>query len=745
MSHHASSRTAGRVTRGQGSKAGRARKKSGKRFRWLKVTGLVTLLLGLVIFIAGNVFWWGELRQASAMMPMFREARSMNLRPPTEILSSDGTVLFTLAQEFRDPRRIDEIPDIVKKATIAAEDRRFFEHDGIDTRAIFRVLFFAAQDGEFSSGGASTIPMQIAYNVTQDRSRSFNRKVRDMALATMMERTFTKEEILEIYLNQAYYGAGAYGVAAAAEVFFDKSLEELTIGEAAMLARCVRRPSRENPFDNFDVAMRNRDVVLRIMLDEGMITQDEFQEAIEEVPELSTRPIRIASAGKRAPYFVDFILAQIRREFPQIDLFSGGYQIRTTLNFSLQQEAERAATRTIQNNRSNRVSTAAFLLTDRNGRILAMVGGGDYERNQFNVVTQGRRQPGSAFKPFVYAAGIEMGIITARSSISNERFNYQDPSTGQIWSPRNANNQYGGRVSVRTAMASSINIPAVRLLDQIGPNTMVGFAHRNLGFQSELPPFLPLALGAADVSIMELANAYSAFMLGGDRFNAYGIAEIIAPDGTVIFRGTPQIQRGALSSSTAEDVDALLRAVVTSGTGRTVSSVVNARGKTGTTNSNRDAWFAGYTDQFLGIGWVGHEVRNESGTGAPWMPAAMGRGVFGGSVVAPMWRDILLAAQRARGEESRQFAAIPGGTDTVIEDSTTVAPPAPSSPAPGFDPDFYSPIPWDEELPENPIPLEPPVMPDTSPPSPPPADPTGSGNGSSQASNETQSGTDQDD
>lgn len=596
----------------------------------------------------GYAFWLKQLQAAAPQISQLDNVRLRLSTDPTVLVSADGQTLFTLMAENREWVTISQVPQRVKDATIAAEDRRFYQHEGIDPIAVVRQLFTNVRERRVA-GGASTLTMQLAKRLYTGSEKTFSRKLQDMAIAVQIERQYTKDYILEMYLNQVFYGSWSYGIQRAAQTYFGKTLDQLTIAEAALLARCVRRPSEENPYANLAKAVENRNVVLRVMLDEGMISSAEYHEALQEKVRLRPKPRFGASGPKAAPYFVDYILDVVRDQLPHIDLSQGGYRIETTIDMRMQKIAEDEVRDLVRRYRRSRVTTGAFLMTDRDGRILAMVGGVEYDRNQYNVITQGHRQPGSAFKPFVYACALETGDIAPNSRLSNERFVWKDPATGQAWRPKNSSGRYGGTTSVASAIAWSINMPAIRVMERIGPRTFVPMAKRIFGFRSDLDPVLALALGATAVSPMEMARGYSVFMLRGDRASPFGLRRVTDPTGRVIYDAAPSIRTGVLSAETAEDMDSFLRGVVTGGTARRAGAVANARGKTGTTSDNRDAWFVGYTDQLLGVGWIANELPNK-GSGSKWRYEPMSSQVFGGTVTVQMWSAILGKAQKLVGE-----------------------------------------------------------------------------------------------
>lgn len=570
---------------------------------------------------------------------------------PSKVLAAGGQVLFRVAAEYRDPvRRLEDVPLIVRQAVLAAEDRRFYRHPGVDLRAVARSLVTNVREDRLAQG-ASTITMQVARLITGRYQKTWDRKLREAALAYQLDRSLTKDQILLLYLNLAYFGSGAYGVKAAAHVYFNKRLEDLTLAEAAMLARCVRRPSRENPFDDLPAATRNRNTVLAAMREEGMIDEDQYREAIQERPRLRRRNFAGGARILAAPYFVNYVVSRLQSQRPDLDLSRGGYVVRTTLDLDLQTFAEREVRRVVEANRRRKVTTGAFLLLDSKGRILAMVGGVDYGRNQYNVITQGKRQPGSSFKPFVYAAALDSGAVSPDDRISNARYVWRDPITGKVWSPENSGGSYGGPVSLRSALARSLNVVAVRVMEKTGPETVVEYAHRVFGFTSELDPVLSLALGSSAVSPLEMARGYSVFQHRGNRVEPFGIVEVRDATGQVVYKEQPSLAESGLSPAVAEEIDSYLREVVERGTAAGYRSQMppNSRGKTGTTQENRDAWFCGYTDRFLGIGWVGNEVYDEAQKRWRYLP--MGSRVFGGTVTVQIWARVVSEAVRRYGDK----------------------------------------------------------------------------------------------
>ncbi len=638
-----------------------ARKPRRKWLHRLKITALVLFIFASVGVLAGSYVWGMKLKEAEPLAVTLSSVKDKIDIAPTEILSRDGKVLFSMVGENREWVALKDVPKIVQDATLAAEDKRFYSHSGIDPWSLVRQAVTNARERSIE-GGASTLTMQVAKRVYTSPKQTIERKLQDMALAVEIEKHHTKEFILEFYLNQVYYGSWSYGIKKAAETYFDKDLDELTIAEAATLARCVRRPSFENPIANPKVALHNRDAVLVIMRDEKMITEAQYQAAKNEQLVLNKRkPSPGLRTKKVAPYFVDYVLKTIERSYPDLHIDQGGYKIQTTLDASLQDAAEDRVKTIVDRYRRSRVTTGSFLLLNRDGEILAMVGGYDYNRNQFNVCSQGKRQPGSSFKPFVYALALEQRILSPNSALTNAqqvfRLSGQPP-----YSPRNSTGRYGGSVDLRTAISFSINVPAVDALYRYGRSRgLADFSsrcRRTFGFEHEIYPYLSSALGASEVSPIEMARGYSTFMLSGGQFEPFGISQITGPDGDILVSNRGRITRGKLKADVADLLDSYMRSVVTSGTAKAASGITNARGKTGTTSDNRDAWFVGYTDKFLGVGWIANEIL-EKRPGGIIVPKyeEMSSNVFGGTHTVQMWTDIVARAQRKYGERGTSHNA----------------------------------------------------------------------------------------
>lgn len=621
-------------------------------YRRLKFVLGILFLLFLIACITGFVMLLSARKDASAEIHKFEElAASMQVKP-SEIVASDGTVLYQVSGEFREYAPLSEIPKRVQNAMIAAEDVRFYSHDGVDLKALARTTLVDTREGRLKQG-ASTIEMQLAKLVSSNSEKTWRRKLHDIALAMELSQNMDKDRILELYLNKVYFGSHAYGIKAAADVYFGKPLDKISNAEAAFLVRLVRSPSSWNHLhrkENLDKAIENRDNVLQVMRRANMITEQEYQAAIEEEPKFSIKTPSSSERMLRAPYFVRHVRKVLSTEFPDIRLTDGGYRIETTLDAQMQAIAEREVAKTVAQNRKNKVSTAAFVLMNADGQILAEVGGVDFAKNQYNMIYQGHRQPGSSFKPFVYATALNAGTLHMGDQLANMPTTFPAPPGGEPWSPKNSNSKENSvTTSVRNAFALSMNIPAAHVIDQVGPAEVVRTAHEAFGFVSELQPVLPLALGSDAVNPLEMAQGISVFALRGDRATPYAIKRVVGPEGDTLKEFGPRIVRGVFNPEVCDEVDELMRGVIQYGTGYKARNLVpNARGKTGTTDSNRDAWFVGYTDGLIGVGWVANEGRDKAGkpTYSRMSPA-----VFGGTVTVDFWAAVMKAAYEKYGSK----------------------------------------------------------------------------------------------
>ncbi|MDJ0728977.1 MAG: penicillin-binding protein 1A [Crocosphaera sp.] len=520
-------------------------------------------------------------------------------RPETlTIEGADGEILEQVGPVSHEKLKIWQISDAVQQAFIASEDSRFENHRGVDVQGVIRAALSNFQAGEVVEGG-STITQQLARIVFLNQERSFTRKFKEMRLAQKIENNFSKEEILERYLNLVYLGSGAYGIADAAWVYFSKPIEDLTLSEAATLAGIVPAPSLYSPLENKEAAIKQRDLVLKRMAKEELISQSQLKNAI--AAPLTLNPSQPKRFARKAPYFTDYIQQQLPKYVSEEVLKTGGITVETTLNTQWQAAAEDAIDKAIQYGRWQGYKQASLTAIDpRNGQIKVMVGGNDYDNNQYNRVTQAQRQPGSTFKAFVYATAIAAGFSPYRTFTDA-------PYIVDGYRPENYGDTYsGGQVSLRQAIASSLNVVAVQTLVKVGWNPIINIAQR-MGIQSELKPTYSLALGAWEVNLLELTNAYATLANEGVYQEAHGISRILDRHGNVLYQAQPETLQ-AIDANTTNIMTWMLRGVVTSGTG--TPARLGRRpvaGKTGTSDQARDLWFVGYIPQLAAGVWLGND------------------------------------------------------------------------------------------------------------------------------------------
>ena len=543
---------------------------------------------------------------------------NVDRQPSITYLDRNGALIAIRGTQQAPPADLEALPDYVPAAFIAIEDRRFYHHPGFDPVGMTRAMAANMKAGRVVQGG-STLTQQLAKNLFLSPDQNMKRKVQELMLAVWLEMKFSKQEILALYLNRVYFGAGAYGIEAASQRYFDKSAKQLTVGEAALLAGLLKAPSRYSPVSESERAATRATVVLNEMVDAGVITPEQRAAAV-------TEPVRVSRtlATQHAQYFIDWLDKQIRELVgdPTEDMI-----VETTLDLTLQTQAERSVRRILDRDRSKGVQQAALVALDGEGRVRAMIGGASYADSQFNRATDARRQAGSAFKPFVYLTALESGY-TPETMVNDA------PIRIGNWSPRNYSGEFAGEMTLANAVAQSTNTIAAGMADQIGRDNVARTARR-LGITSRIGLEPAMALGAVEVSPLEMAQAYDAFANGGRRVTAYGISRIRSPEGRVIYQRASR-QAGpvqAISNPYLYYQNQMLRGVMTSGTGRAAAIAGrDIAGKTGTTSDYKDAWFVGYTGGFVTAVWVGKDDNT-----------AM-RGVTGGSSPAAIWRGFMEAA-----------------------------------------------------------------------------------------------------
>ncbi|MBT4905762.1 MAG: PBP1A family penicillin-binding protein, partial [Rhodospirillaceae bacterium] len=535
-----------------------------------------SLVLGIWggIALAGVLTWYAwNLPAVDALGPTADKAR----RPGVTIVAVDGSLVGGYGDLYGARLTVNELPPQLVQAVVAIEDRRFFEHPGVDVRGVLRAAVANLRAGGVVQGG-STLTQQLAKNLFLTPERSFDRKISELILALKLERRFEKNELLTIYLNRVYLGAGTYGVEAAAQRYFGTSARNVDIYQAAVLAGLLRAPSRLNPDNSEAAAHRRAQTVLQAMVDAGFIRSGDAEKAAG-----TQRPGRGDAAlprprvtGEARRYFADWVL---ERAAGYAGTTGADLAVETTLDPELQARAQAAIKRA-----DTKGSQVALVAMRTDGAVLAMVGGRHYSESQFNRVTRALRQPGSAFKPIVYLPALESGM-TPDSPVLDA------PITVDGWTPKNYSGGFRGEVTLREAVARSLNTVAVRVSEDIGRGRVIQSARR-LGITSPLTPHPSIALGAGEVTPLELTAAYAVFANGGFAVAPYGISEV-RQGGEVVFRRSTRAPRRVIEAEAAAHTTEMLRAVVEWGTGRKAKIDRPAAGKSGTSQDFRDAWFVG--------------------------------------------------------------------------------------------------------------------------------------------------------
>lgn len=596
--------------------------------------GLVTLLI---------VFW-----QFSNDLPDIKGIYSDTKAPiATKIWSQDGVLLAMLEAPNHYPIAPADLGNSrVADATIAIEDHRFYEHKGVDVYGIGRAIV-ADMTGSRLKQGASTLTQQLVRQPafqTQLRlssDRTISRKIREALIALRVEQVYSKQDILLLYLNTVYYGGGAYGIQAASKSYFGKNVAKLNISESALLAGLPQSPVDFTPFRNMDKAMRRRDQVLDAMLEHNKISQQEHDKAVLFQPKIRPQP-KHHNVIMRAPYFTSYVLKQLSESYDRDFLYSG-LSIKTTINMKIQNMAEFALEEGLKSSDANQ--GALVCLDPKTGYIRAMIGGRDYKGDQFNAVTQGKRQPGSTFKLFDYAAAFDLGICDLNSTFMDIPIPY--PNDPSHFVTNFGGGHSDGEVDVKNAIAFSKNTIAVQVAQKVTIRKVIAYAHK-MGITNPLVPVLPTALGASEVHPLDLCSAYSIFANNGDRFHPMSIITVLDSEGTPVDpeKYVPHKEINVLKHSTIEMMDEALAAVVQIGTGKAAAvGIPEARGKSGTTSDARDAWFAGYTPQLTTVVWVANVQKH----GKRKVYEGMG-GTTGGGACAPIWNTFMTGAIPVQNE-----------------------------------------------------------------------------------------------
>jgi penicillin-binding protein 1A len=603
------------------------------------------------IAAAGIVIYYG------AKMPAATTWAIPDRAPNIKIVSVDGQLVANRGMSGGEAVGLHEMSPYIPQAVIAIEDRRFYSHFGIDPIGLARAVVTNILGGHFSQGG-STLTQQLAKNLFLKPDRTLERKVQEVLLALWLEHKHSKDQILEMYLNRVYFGSGAYGVEAASRRYFGKSARDVTLSEAALLAGLLKAPSRLSPARDPKAAEERSQLVLAAMRDEGKISAKELTMAMS------------APATRAASYWTgseNYVADSIMGELPDlIGDVRGDIVVDTTVDLTLQKLAEKSIRRLIdESGKKLNVSQGALVSIDDSGAIRAMVGGYDYSTSQFDRASEARRQPGSAFKPFVYMAALEAGRTP--DSVRNDA-----PIKIGKWTPDNYGGKYFGKVTLATALAKSLNSVAAQLTMEVGPNAVVEAAHR-MGIQSDLLANTSIALGTSEVTPLELTAAYVPFANGGYRPDVHLIRRITDSDGKVLYQNSGGSAPRVVRPEIVGMMNSMMTGTVETGTAKKAAFAWPAAGKTGTSQNSRDAWFVGYTANLTTGVWFGND------DGSPM------KKVTGGALPAQAWHEFMVAAH-----EGVPVRPLPGTwkstpADTIVQDeipSADATQPAPVPPAP---------------------------------------------------------------
>ena len=549
----------------------------------------------------------------------------------TKFYSSDSEIIKTFTAYTFSKVELKDVPEELKEAIIATEDKNFYKHNGYDVFGLARSMVQNVLAGRVVQG-ASTITQQLARILFLSNEKTFTRKIKELVIAARIEKTISKDQILEMYLNNVYLGSGAYGVEGAAKIYFNKHIKECTLPELALIAGLPQAPSVYSPYNNMDLAIKRRNQVLTRMYKMRYITKDEYKNAKEAKVVLNDMPQFYTT--NKAPYFCDYVMNELQKlGFDETEIIHGGYKVITTLDSKAQNAANEAVVRDLKNwgLSGDAKQAAVFSFDPTTGKILVYVGGKDYTKSQYDRVTQAVRPPGSAFKPFVYAAALEKGV-------SPNDFVDDMPVTIGDWSPHNYGNKYRGKIPVYSALMVSSNVAAARVIQAIGVRSVIQTA-RVLGIETPLEYDYTIALGSNGVKLFEFTRAYGAFANGGYVVQPYAIERVETSRGKVVYKAPKTKVTHQLSLRTAAEMTAMLRTVITNGTGAAANIGKPAAGKTGTTDDNKDAYFVGYTPNIVTGVWVGSDDNS-----------VMSRSIQGGTVPAIIWKDVMKVATEPYGK-----------------------------------------------------------------------------------------------
>ncbi|MBD1862517.1 penicillin-binding protein 1A [Trichocoleus desertorum GB2-A4] len=599
-----------------------------------KVTG--GTLLGITM-LSSSVLAGGLVGLAISFrnLPDVRVLRSYVPTETTHVYDIKGKLLSSIHGEAnREVVPLDKISPDLKRAVIAIEDSHFYSHHGINPVGVTRAFMANLEQGRTVEGG-STVTMQLVKNLFLSPKRAFSRKVAEGVLALRLEQILTKNQILEMYLNQVYWGHNTYGIETASASYFGKHASELNLAESAMMAGLIQAPENYSPFVSYKLAKQRQLTVLRRMRELQWITPQEEVAARKQPLKLG----QITSfQASNMPYVTEAVVQELTKRFGRDAVLKGGMRVQTTIDTKLQRIAEDTVSRGHYRLSYMADQMALVAVDPRTHFVKAMVGGVDYKQSQYNRAVQALRQPGSAFKPFVYYAALASGKYGADSIVYDSPVSY--PDGYEYYSPQNYDGTFAGAMSLRRALEMSRNIPAVKLGQEIGLNKVIEIC-RTLGIKSPMEPVISLPLGAVDLTPLEMAGSYATFANNGWHSETTFIAQVTDSSGNLLLDNTPKPQL-VLDPWASASLNSVLQGVIERGTATSARLDRPAAGKTGTTSSERDIWFVGYVPQLSVAVWVGNDNY-----------APLGYGATGGTLVAPIWRDFM--EQALRGVPAQSF------------------------------------------------------------------------------------------
>ena len=596
------------------------------------------LLSVFVIFIGVVLAGFIALKLYLVSLPPIKNLNTLKPNIVTTFCAGNGEVIKTFAAFTYSNVELKEVPEQLVKALIATEDKNFYKHEGYDLFGLARSMVANVLAGHVVQG-ASTITQQLSRILFLSNEKTFTRKIKELQVAAQIEKTISKDKILEMYLNNVYLGSGAYGVKGAAKIYFNKNLNQLTLPEMALIAGLPQAPSVYSPYNDKELAKKRRNQVLLRMYKMKYIDKKTYEDAKKAPIVLSSMPVMYAT--NKAPYFCDYVMKELQKlGFSEDEIVNGGLKVVTTLDYNAQLKANEAILTNLKawGMTKDKNQAAVFSFSPVDGRILVYAGGKDYTKSQYDRVSQSQRPSGSAFKPFIYTAAVEKGLSP------NDMVEDLPVKIGN-WTPRNYGNKYRGKIPVYTALMVSSNVCAARVMDMIGVRPVIQLA-RVMGISTPIPYDYTIALGSNSVKLFEMTRAFGVFANGGYKVEPYAIERVESSRGTILYESRKARTSKVLNINTAATMTAIMKTVITNGTGRAADIGKPAAGKTGTTDDSKDAYFIGYTPDVATGVWVGNDDNSQMG------------GVTGGTIPAKIWHDVMVVATQPYGKSDFEYPEI---------------------------------------------------------------------------------------